>query len=75
MSGAQEEGILDLEAVLERGRFSRRHLGSHHHGIAEMLGTVGCSSLEELIDRTVPSEIRLTRTLDLPVRGDGGGGP
>jgi glycine dehydrogenase len=62
MSGAS----VGLDSVLERGRFSRRHLGSHHHAIGEMLGTVGCSSLEELIARTVPAEIRLNRSLDLP---------
>ena len=66
MSGMLEGDLLDLTAVLERGRFSRRHLGSHHHAIGEMLGTVGCSSLEELIVRTVPSEIRLNRVLSLP---------
>ena len=67
MSGAQEGLFFDLDAVLERGRFSRRHLGSHRHRIAELLETVGCASLGELIEKTVPAEIRLNRALDLPV--------
>ena len=58
--------VSELDGVLTRGRFSRRHLGSHHRGIAEMLETVGCSSVEELISKTVPEEIRMHRALDLP---------
>jgi len=65
MSGAQDLSF-DLDSVLSRGRFSRRHLGSHRHKIAAMLETVGCSSLQELIEKTVPAEIRLTKPLDLP---------
>ena len=60
------EASVGFDSVLERGRFSRRHLGSHHHAIGEMLATVGCSTLEELISKTVPAEIRLDRSLDLP---------
>ncbi len=56
-----------LDAVLSRGRFSRRHLGSHHTGIGEMLRLLGFSSLEELIDKTVPEEIRLRHPLSLPI--------
>jgi glycine dehydrogenase len=59
-------GSDQLDAVLSRGRFSRRHLGSHHAGIQAMLETLGTSSLEELISKTVPERIRLRRTLDLP---------
>ena len=69
MSGVGSGGELGeetLDAVLTRGRFSRRHLGSHHRGIAEMLQFVECTSLEELISKTVPEEIRMHRPLDLP---------
>jgi glycine dehydrogenase len=59
-------GVAELDPVFELGRFSRRHLGSDAGGIAEMLRTVGASSLEELISKTVPEEIRLRRPLDLP---------
>lgn len=66
MSGAGFLGVETLDAVLTRGRFSRRHLGSHHRGVGEMLKTVGYGSLEELISATVPEEIRLRRSLELP---------
>ena len=63
MSASPPDG---LEEVFARGRFSRRHLGSHHHDVREMLGSIGYSTLEELIARTIPEEIRLRRALDIP---------
>jgi len=59
-------GAEQLDSVLSRGRFSRRHLGSHHREIGAMLETLGYASLEELITKTVPAEIRSTKPLDLP---------
>jgi len=59
-------GADQLDAVLSRGRSSRRHLGSHHTGIRAMLETLGASSLEELISKTIPEGIRLLGSLDLP---------
>ena len=59
-------GAEQLDAVLSRARFSRRHLGSHHVGIKAMLSTLGSASLEELISKTVPEDIRLRRPLDIP---------
>ena len=55
-----------LDSVLSRGRFSRRHLGSHHREIGEMLATLGYASLEELISKTVPEDIRLRGSLHIP---------
>ena len=55
-----------LGSVLSRGRFSRRHLGSHNRDIEAMLEALECASLEELISKTVPEEIRLRSSLDLP---------
>lgn len=59
-------GLNDLDEVFRLGRFTRRHLGSENEGIGAMLSTLGYSSLEELIAKTVPSGIRLKRPLDLP---------
>ncbi len=59
-------GLNDLDEVFRIGRFTRRHLGSENEGIGAMLSTLGCSSLEDLIAKTVPSGIRLKRPLDLP---------
>ncbi|MEA3444336.1 MAG: aminomethyl-transferring glycine dehydrogenase, partial [Bacteroidota bacterium] len=39
--------------------FASRHIGPRNHEIDEMLATVGVSSIDELIDQTVPRSIRL----------------
>jgi glycine dehydrogenase len=66
MSGPVAPPAIDLESVLAHGRFSRRHLGSQRRGIKAMLEVLGYDSLENLIDATVPADIRLNRALDLP---------
>ena len=43
---------------------NRRHIGPSPEEIAEMLRTVGASSLEELISETVPKAIRQEMPLD-----------
>ncbi|MCS5491940.1 aminomethyl-transferring glycine dehydrogenase [Algoriphagus limi] len=47
-------------------KFESRHNGPTEAEIAEMLEKIGATSLEELIEQTVPESIRLTRPLDLP---------
>jgi glycine dehydrogenase len=54
-----------LEDLKMRGDFIRRHIGPGEAQIAEMLGLLGLSSLDELIDKTVPEVIRSERPLDL----------
>ncbi len=54
-----------LEDLKMRGDFVRRHIGPGEVQIAEMLGVLGLSSLDELIDKTVPEAIRSDRPLDL----------
>jgi len=46
--------------------FIFRHIGPRKDEIAKMLKTIGVSTLDELIDKTVPSSIRLAKPLDLP---------
>lgn len=46
--------------------FAHRHIGSSESQIQEMLGALGLSSLDALMQATVPQEIRLARSLDLP---------
>ncbi|HEX6981729.1 MAG TPA: aminomethyl-transferring glycine dehydrogenase [Balneolaceae bacterium] len=46
-------------------RFLHRHIGSDDSQIKEMLSLIGASSLEELIDETVPKNIRLKKEMDL----------
>ena len=43
----------------------RRHIGPSKNEEREMLQTIGIDSLEQLIDETVPSGIRLKKDLDL----------
>ncbi len=47
-------------------RFVRRHLGPSEADVAEMLAALGLSSIDELIDETVPAAIRTGRPLNLP---------
>jgi glycine dehydrogenase len=46
--------------------FARRHLGPSETELVEMLKTIGVSSLEALIDETVPASIRSREPLRLP---------
>jgi glycine dehydrogenase len=47
-------------------RFVTRHIGPSEEDVTEMLRAVGAASLEELIEQTIPSSIRLRRPLALP---------
>ena len=52
--------------------FARRHNGADAREIEEMCAVVGAGSLDDLVDATVPSRIRLRRSLALPpARGEG----
>ena len=46
--------------------FAGRHLGPGENDTQMMLKTIGVSSLQELIDRTVPAAIRMKHRLNLP---------
>src|SRR5665647_1130019 len=47
-------------------KFVTRHIGPREKDIQEMLAVIGVASLDELIDQTVPSNIRLEKPLNLP---------
>src|SRR5438552_6263661 len=47
-------------------QFPRRHIGPNAEETRQMLGLLGYSSLDALIDEAIPSQIRLTRPLQLP---------
>ena len=40
-------------------KFIHRHLGPNEEEAGKMLTTIGCSSLDQLINETVPEAIRL----------------
>jgi glycine dehydrogenase len=48
--------------------FQARHIGPNENETAQMLKSVGAASLDELMERTVPSGIRMQDDLDLPRR-------
>jgi len=53
-----------------RDEFHLRHIGPRPEQVEEMLKSVGVSSIEELIDQTVPSNILLKQALHLPAALD-----
>jgi glycine dehydrogenase len=53
-------------ACMYTDEFSLRHNGLSHHDIESMLRTVQCSTLDHLIEETVPAKIRLPKPLQLP---------
>jgi glycine dehydrogenase len=46
--------------------FVPRHVGPDEDAVARMLALVGASSLDDLVDRAIPAEIRSSSPLDLP---------
>ena len=60
-SKSKPEGI-----SVSTGSFVRRHIGPSENEIEEMLSVIGFEDLDTLIDATVPKDIRLPRTIDLP---------
>jgi glycine dehydrogenase len=59
------EGVGGDTAVGNSG-FVSRHIGPRASDTAEMLKAIGCGSLNELVEQTVPGQIRLQRPLTLP---------
>src|SRR6476660_101281 len=45
--------------------FVRRHIGPRGSEIQEMLRLLGCESLDELIEQTIPAAIRLKKPLNI----------
>jgi glycine dehydrogenase len=44
--------------------FALRHLGPRDHDLPKMLETIGVETLDQLINETIPSDIRLKKPLD-----------
>lgn len=49
----------------ENSSFATRHIGPQERDLAAMLQTVGASSLEDMIDQTIPPAIRLEKEPEL----------
>lgn len=55
-----------MHNVFYQEKFEERHIGPSTDEVQEMLAFLGVSSLDELIDQTIPSQIRLKERLNLP---------
>ncbi|MCC8094383.1 MAG: aminomethyl-transferring glycine dehydrogenase [Tannerellaceae bacterium] len=51
---------------MDTNNFSTRHIGITAEDMPAMLEAVGVEILDQLIDQTIPSDIRLAQPLDLP---------
>ncbi|MDR2234233.1 MAG: aminomethyl-transferring glycine dehydrogenase [Tannerella sp.] len=51
---------------MDTNLFANRHIGVNADDISSMLKTIGAESVDELMEQTIPSDIRLTKQLDLP---------
>ncbi|HVN39827.1 MAG TPA: aminomethyl-transferring glycine dehydrogenase [Myxococcota bacterium] len=58
------------DALAPSDTFRHRHIGPSEDEIAEMLARIGCASLDELVEQTVPRAIRLDRPLSLAGLGE-----
>src|SRR5690625_6022340 len=55
-----------LHSLESHDEFIGRHIGPREEDIIDMLKTVGCSSLEELMRQTMPESILSKQTQKLP---------
>lgn len=51
---------------MKTGLFKHRHIGINEEQQQEMLKTIGVSSMAMLIEQTLPADIRLSQSLNLP---------
>ena len=54
-----------LDAIEMRDDFASRHIGPAPHDVEAMLAVIGVPTLQDLLDRTVPTSIRHDEPLDL----------
>ncbi len=55
-----------VDPLMHPDRFVRRHIGPNSEEQLEMLRLLGHNSLDEMVDATVPTDIRFGRALNLP---------
>lgn len=56
---------LSDDAFAPTDSFIRRHIGANSSEIQQMLTTIGCESLDEMLEKTVPAAIRIKQPLQL----------
>ena len=52
--------------MMSIGKFSDRHIGPRSNDVKEMLSQVNASSIEQLINETIPAQIHLNKEMSLP---------
>lgn len=52
--------------LAEATEFERRHIGPNEQETKDMLATIGIASIKELIDKTIPENIRVNEKLSIP---------
>ncbi len=57
---------IPLAALEQQDEFTGRHIGPSTAEIADMLAAIGATSVDALIDQTLPASIRLPNDLPLP---------
>ena len=55
-----------MDNKIRAEKFVDRHVGPNHEEVKEMLKDIGVNSLDQLIDETIPENIRLKEKLNLP---------
>jgi glycine dehydrogenase len=60
------EALSELAALEGSDSFPNRHIGPGEADIAAMVKTIGTASLDDLIAKTIPGNIRANTALDLP---------
>ncbi len=55
-----------ISELTQQDDFIHRHIGPGDSDIARMLKALGMATMDELVESTVPANIRLTEELDLP---------
>ena len=61
-----QQNLSSVEAIAPTDSFAVRHIGPSSDEIEQMLKVLGFSTLDALIEQTVPSAIRLNQSLKLP---------
>jgi glycine dehydrogenase len=51
---------------MNTNNFANRHIGVTSEDVSFMIETIGVKSMDELIEQTIPTDIRLQKPLDLP---------
>ena len=55
-----------LQSSTNGAEFIKRHIGPNDADTQKMLASIGAKSLNELIEKTVPSNIRLKKSMNIP---------